>query len=65
MSALYRPGPMEFIPSYIRRKHGQEQVEYMSSDLRQILLTKYDQHVVDEETRKLSEDLTPILQVTY
>jgi DNA polymerase III subunit alpha len=65
MSALYRPGPMEFIPSYIRRKHGQEQVEYMSSDLRQILLTKYDKHVVDEETRKLSEDLTPILQVTY
>lgn len=28
MNALYRPGPMEYIPSFIRRKHGQEPIEY-------------------------------------
>ncbi len=28
MNALYRPGPMEYIPSFIRRKHGQEKIEY-------------------------------------
>ena len=28
MNALYRPGPMEYIPSFIRRKHGEEEIEY-------------------------------------
>ncbi|MBL7965485.1 MAG: DNA polymerase III subunit alpha, partial [Prolixibacteraceae bacterium] len=28
MNALYRPGPMEYIPQFIRRKHGQERIEY-------------------------------------
>ncbi len=28
MNALYRPGPMEYIPSFIKRKHGQEKIEY-------------------------------------
>ena len=28
MNALYRPGPMEYIPAFIRRKHGQEKIEY-------------------------------------
>jgi DNA polymerase-3 subunit alpha len=28
MNALYRPGPMEYIPQFIRRKHGQEPIEY-------------------------------------
>ena len=28
MNALYRPGPMEYIPSYCARKHGKEKVEY-------------------------------------
>jgi DNA polymerase-3 subunit alpha len=28
MNALYRPGPMEYIPSFIDRKHGREKVEY-------------------------------------
>ena len=28
MNALYRPGPMEYIPSFIRRKHGEEPIEY-------------------------------------
>jgi len=28
MNALYRPGPMEYIPSFVKRKHGQEKIEY-------------------------------------
>ena len=28
MNALYRPGPMEYIPSFIRRKHGEEEITY-------------------------------------
>ena len=28
MNALYRPGPMEYIPSFIARKHGDEEIEY-------------------------------------
>ncbi|BCX04649.1 MAG: hypothetical protein KatS3mg053_2587 [Candidatus Roseilinea sp.] len=31
--ALFRPGPMEYIPTYIRRMHGEEQVEYRHPDL--------------------------------
>ena len=28
MNALYRPGPLEYIPSFIRRKHGDEDISY-------------------------------------
>ena len=28
MNALYRPGPMEYIPKFIRRKHGTEKIDY-------------------------------------
>ena len=28
MNALYRPGPIEYIPSFIKRKHGNEKIEY-------------------------------------
>ena len=30
--SLYRPGPMEYIPQFIRRMHGEEEVEYQASD---------------------------------
>lgn len=33
MNALYRPGPMEYIPSFIARKHGQEKVTYDIPDM--------------------------------
>jgi DNA polymerase-3 subunit alpha len=65
MNALYRPGPMEFIPSYIKRKHGEERIEYMREDLKEELLKKYDKTVVKEETEKLEVDLKSILDVTY
>ncbi len=66
MGALYRPWPMEFIPSYIRRKHWEEPIEYMLPELIQILREKYkSDDIISEEKRKLEEDLWPIMGLTY
>ncbi len=65
MNALYRPWPMEFIPNYIHRKHGQEAVEYMYPELKSILIKKYGEEVADQERSKLIEDLSDIMDVTY
>lgn len=65
MNALYRPGPMEFIPRYIERKHGREEISYMSAELRAELTKKYGAEVAEEENRKLIEDLSPIMSLTY
>lgn len=65
MSALYRPGPMEFIPRYIARKHGQEEVAYMLEDLERVLMQKYGTEVVEDERKKLWKDLDPIMGLTY
>jgi len=65
MNALYRPGPMEFIPRYIARKHGQEAVSYMPDELKSMLIDRYSFKVVDEEEQKLIEDLDPIMSLTY
>jgi DNA polymerase-3 subunit alpha len=65
MSALYRPGPMEFIPRYIARKHGEEEVAYMTDDLRSTLDRGHDDAIVESEKNKLREDLDPILGLTY
>ena len=65
MNALYRPGPMEFIPSYIARKRWDELVTYMSDELRTTLTRLYGADVAEEESRKLTEDLGPIMNLTY
>ena len=65
MVALYRPGPMAFIPVYINRKHGLEKVSYMMDELREILEKKYGRDTVKEETAKLERDLGPYLNVSY
>ena len=65
MNALYRPGPMEFIPRYIERKHGREPVEYMTEELRTELSKKYGAEVAEQENQKLIEDLSPIMSLTY
>jgi DNA polymerase III subunit alpha len=49
MVALFRPGPMEFIPSYIRRMHGQEPVEYRHPALEPILKETYGITVYQEQ----------------
>ena len=49
MVALYRPGPMEFIPSYIRRMHNQERVAYRHPALQSILEETYGITVYQEQ----------------
>lgn len=65
MNALYRPWPMEFIPNYIHRKHGEEEIEYMYPELKSILSKKYWESVAQQERQKLIEDLSDIMDVTY
>ncbi|MEO5964806.1 MAG: DNA polymerase III subunit alpha, partial [Candidatus Limnocylindrales bacterium] len=49
MVALYRPGPMDNIPAYIRRKHGQEKVEYLHPLLEPFLNRTYGIFVYEED----------------
>lgn len=65
MAALYRPGPMDYIPAYIARRLGKEEIEYLYPKLRDELLKKYWPEVVEEERKKLIEDLDPIMHTTY
>lgn len=65
MNALYRPWPMEFIPNFIHRKHGEEKIEYMYPELKTVLTNKYSAEVADQERTKLIEDLAGIMDVTY
>jgi len=65
MAALYRPGPMEFIPAYIERRHGREEIEYLYPELREELTRKYGKEVAEEERSKLIDDLHPIMKNTY
>jgi DNA polymerase-3 subunit alpha len=49
MVALYRPGPMEFIPTYIRRMHGEEQIAYRHPTLANIFEETYGIPVYQEQ----------------
>ncbi|MBF8290233.1 MAG: dnaE, partial [Chloroflexi bacterium] len=49
MVALYRPGPMDNIPAYIRRKHGQEPVTYLHPLLEPFLARTYGIFVYQED----------------
>ena len=49
MVALFRPGPMDNIPAYIRRKHGQEQVTYLHPLLEPYLEKTYGIFVYQED----------------
>ncbi len=49
MVALFRPGPMDFIPGYIRRMHGEEQVEYRHPWLEDIFKETYGYPVYQEQ----------------
>ena len=57
MNALYRPGPMEYIPSFIARKHGQEKVTYDISDMEEYLKDTYGITVYQEQVMLLSQKL--------
>ncbi len=55
--ALYRPGPMEYIPSYNRRLHGEEPVEYKHEKLRSILEETYGIIVYQEQIMQIGAEL--------
>lgn len=55
MGALYRPGPMDFIPSFIKRKHGREQVKYIHADLEPILKPTYGIGVYQEQILQIAQ----------
>ncbi|CAG7631032.1 DNA polymerase III subunit alpha [Paenibacillus allorhizosphaerae] len=54
VNALYRPGPMEFIPKYIGYKHGAEQVEYPHPALEPILRDTYGIIVYQEQIMQIA-----------
>lgn len=55
MNALYRPGPMEYISVYIKRKHGLEQVEYPHPLLEDILKPTYGIMVYQEQIMQTAQ----------
>jgi len=57
MNALYRPGPMEYIPNYIKRKHGMEEIEYDLSEMEEFLSGTYGITVYQEQVMLLSQKL--------
>ena len=57
MNALYRPGPMEYIPSFIARKHGQEEISYDLPDMEEYLKETYGITVYQEQVMLLSQKL--------
>lgn len=57
MNALYRPGPMEYIDSFIKRKHGYEKIEYDLPDMEEYLSDTYGITVYQEQVMLLSQKL--------
>jgi DNA polymerase-3 subunit alpha len=57
MNALYRPGPMEYIPKFIRRKHGTEKIDYPIPEMERYLNDTYGITVYQEQVMLLSQEL--------
>ncbi|MBN1640165.1 MAG: DNA polymerase III subunit alpha [Anaerolineae bacterium] len=55
--ALYRPGPMQFIETYCRRKHGEEKTVYIDDALQPILRETYGVIVYQEQIIRIMRDL--------
>lgn len=57
VNALYRPGPMENIPTFIKRKHGQEEVTYPHEHLKEILQDTYGIIVYQEQIMQIASKM--------
>lgn len=57
MNALYRPGPLEYIPNFIARKHGREAITYDLADMEEHLKDTYGISVYQEQVMLLSQKL--------
>ena len=56
MVALYRPGPMQFIDSFIRRKHGEEPITYLHPGLENSLKNTYGIMIYQEQFMQISKE---------
>ena len=57
MNALYRPGPLEYIPSFVRRKNGLEKIQYDIPEMEDFLKETYGITVYQEQVMQLSQKL--------
>jgi len=57
MNALYRPGPLEYIPNFIARKHGREPITYDLPEMEEFLQDTYGITVYQEQVMLLSQKL--------
>ncbi len=57
VGALYRPGPMDMIPSFINRKHGREPIEYEHPWMEAILSETYGIMVYQEQVMQIASTL--------
>jgi DNA polymerase III subunit alpha len=56
--ALYRPGPMDNIPSYIKRKHGEEKPDYLYPTLEGILKETFGIMIYQEQVMQIAQELS-------
>jgi DNA polymerase-3 subunit alpha len=56
MVALYRPGPMQFIDSFIKRKHGEEEITYLDMGMENSLKNTYGILVYQEQFMQISKE---------
>ena len=57
MNALYRPGPLDYIPSFVERKQGREKIEYDLPEMEEFLQDTYGVTVYQEQVMLLSQKL--------
>ena len=57
MVALYRPGPMQFIPDYIERKHARQKIEYLHPKLEPILKETQGICIYQEQLMKIAQEV--------
>jgi len=58
MVALYRPGPMQFIDDFIKRKHGEREITYMHAKMEDSLKSTYGILVYQEQVMQISRELS-------
>ena len=57
MNALYRPGPLEYIPSFVARKNGSEPISYDAPEMEEYLNETYGITVYQEQVMLLSQKI--------
>lgn len=55
--ALYRPGPMQYIPDFVKRKHGRQKISYVHPLMEEALKTTHGIMVYQEQVIRLAKDM--------